>query len=99
GFEFGDGGVYICESTRIVHYRADGDKGVDRRVILSGFGTGDTHHMINSIKWQPDGHLWFTQGYHIWSYIETPHGVSQLDRSGVWRFNPRTLRLDGFFND
>ncbi|HYG78295.1 MAG TPA: PVC-type heme-binding CxxCH protein [Planctomycetota bacterium] len=101
GFEFGDGGIYICESTQLTHWRdSNGDgKGDTRRVVLSGFGTGDTHQMINSIRWQPDGCLWFTQGYHVWSYIETPHGISELNRSGVWRFNPRTLKLDGYFND
>jgi len=101
GFEFGDGGVYICESTQLVHVKdTNGDGKADtRRVVLSGFGTGDSHQMINSIRWQPDGCLWFTQGYHIWSYVETPHGISELNRSGVWRFNPRTMKLDGYFNE
>ena len=101
GFEFGDGGVYICESTQLTHWRdTKGSGKADmRRVVLSGFGTGDSHQMINSISWQPDGCLWFTQGYHIWSYVETPYGISELARSGVWRFNPRTLKLDGFFNE
>ena len=101
GFEFGDGGVYICESTQLTFWRdTDGDGKADtRRVILSGFGTGDTHQMINSLRWAPDGCLWFTQGYHVWSYIETPHGISELNRSGLWRLNSRTLKLDGFFNE
>ncbi|HLX64805.1 MAG TPA: family 16 glycoside hydrolase [Planctomycetota bacterium] len=106
GFEFGTGGaragggVYVCESTQLTHYKFDADgKPGGREVVLSGFGTGDSHQMINSLRWCPDGHLWFTQGYHIWSYVETPYGVSELNRSGLWRFNPRTLKLDGFFND
>lgn len=101
GFEFGDGGVYICESTQLTHWRdTNGDGKADtQRVVLSGFGTGDTHQMINSLRWAPDGCLWFTQGYHIWSYVETPHGLSELSRSGLWRFNPRTQKLDGFFNE
>jgi len=101
GFEFGDGGVFICESTQLTHWRdADNDgKAETQRVVLSGFGTGDTHQMINSLRWAPDGCLWFTQGYHIWSYVETPHGLSELSRSGLWRLNPRTMKLDGFFNE
>ena len=101
GFEFGDGGVYLCESTQLVHLRDTTGEGKanEKRVILSGFGTGDSHQNINSIRWQPDGNLWFTQGYHIWSYIETPHGITKLNRSGVYRFNPRTLKLDSFLND
>jgi putative heme-binding domain-containing protein len=95
------GGVYLCESTQLLHLPdADGDDQADgRTVILSGFGTGDSHQNANSLRWGPDGLLWFTQGYHIWSYVETPHGIAELNRSGVWRFNPRTLRLDGFLNE
>jgi putative heme-binding domain-containing protein len=105
GFEFAPveagGGIYVVESTRLVHLSdrdADG-KADGRAVLLSGFGTGDTHQDANSLRWGPDGCLWFTQGYHIWSYVETPQGLAELNRSGVWRFNPRTLRLDSFLNE
>ena len=101
GMEFGDGGIYVCENTQLIHLRdRDGDgKFEDRRVVLSGFGTGDTHQNINSVRWGADGCLWFTQGYHIWSYVETPHGIVELNRSGLWRLNPRTLKLDSFLNE
>ncbi|MEY4271638.1 MAG: hypothetical protein RL250_504 [Verrucomicrobiota bacterium] len=105
GFEFAPleagGGIYVVESTKLVHLPdRDGDGKADgRAVILSGFGTGDTHQDANSLRWGPDGCLWFTQGYHIWSYVETPHGLAELNRSGIWRFNPRTLRLDSFLNE
>jgi putative membrane-bound dehydrogenase-like protein len=105
GFEFAakeaGGGLYVCESTQLVHLPdVNGDDQADgHEVILSGFGTGDTHQDANSLRWGPDGCLWFTQGYHIWSYVETPYGLSELNRSGVWRFNPRTLRLVSFLNE
>jgi putative heme-binding domain-containing protein len=101
GFELGDGGVYLCESTQLVHLRdTDGDGAMDnRRVVLSGFGTGDSHQTLNSIRWGPDGCLWFSQGYHIWSYVETPHGNVELHRSGLWRLDPRTLELHSFLNE
>lgn len=101
GMEFGDGGVYVCENTQLVHLRdTDGDGRADsRRVVLSGFGTGDTHQTINSVRWGPDGRLWFTQGYHIWSYVESPGGITELNRSGLWRLNPRTLKLESFLNE
>jgi glucose/arabinose dehydrogenase/mono/diheme cytochrome c family protein len=100
GLELGDGGLYVCNSTELLHLRdTDGDGRADeRRVVASGFGTGDTHQLINSLIYGPDGTLWFSQGLHILSRIETPFGVSRLDKSGVWRMNPRTLRFDGFFN-
>ncbi len=100
GVEPGDGGVYVCDFDELVHLRdTDGDgKADERRVIFSGFGVGDTHQLVNSITHGMDGTLWFTQGLHAFSRVETPWGLSRLDKAGVWRLNPRTLRLDGFFN-
>ena len=99
GIEFGDGGVYVCDATQLVHLKdTDGDGRADvRRVVLSGFGTGDTHQLINSPVWSPEGDLWFGQGLHIISRVETPWGLARLDQAGVWRFNPRRLQLHGFF--
>ncbi len=100
GVEPGNGGVYVCDFDRILHFRdTDGDgKGDHHSVLLSGFGVGDTHQLVNSISHGPNGDLWFTQGLHAFSRVETPWGVRRLDKAGVWRFNPRTLLLDGFFN-
>ncbi|KAB2661741.1 MAG: c-type cytochrome [Verrucomicrobia bacterium] len=99
GVEPGDGGVYVCDFDQIVHLRdTDGDgKADERRVVFGGFGVGDTHQLVNSIAHGPDGSLWFSQGLHAFSRVETPWGISRLDRAGVWRMRPRTLRLDGFF--
>ncbi len=100
GIDFIQHGVYVCESTQLVHYSLSGTgKAWGRRVILSGFGTGDSHQMINSLRWGPDGCLWFSQGLHIFSRIETPHGIVQFDRAGIWRFDPRTWKLQGFFGN
>ena len=102
GIEFAaNGGVYVCESTQLALFRdTNGDGASDsREVVLSGFGTGDTHQLINSLRWGPDGCLWFSQGLHIFSCIETPHGIVRFDRAGIWRFNPHTWRLQGFFGN
>ncbi|MEZ5324783.1 MAG: c-type cytochrome [Verrucomicrobiales bacterium] len=100
GLEPGDGGLYVCAGTELLHLSdIDGDDVADtQKVVLSGFGTGDAHQLINSICHGPEGNLWFTQGLHIISFVETPRGISKLEKSGVWRFNPRTWQLDGFFN-
>ncbi len=99
GVEPGEGGVFVCDFDQIVHLRdTDGDGRADvRRVVCSGFGIGDTHQLVNSITHGPDGSLWFTQGLHAMSRVESPWGIARLDRAGVWRWRPRTLRLDGFF--
>lgn len=99
GVEPGEGGVFVCDFDQIVHLRdTDGDGRADaQRIVLSGFGIGDTHQLVNSISHGPDGSLWFTQGLHAFSRVETPWGIARLDRAGVWRLRPRTMRLEGFF--
>ena len=58
--ELGDGGVYVGQSSEILFLRDnDGDGRADtRRVLLSGFGTGDTHQAVNSFIWSPGGELY-----------------------------------------
>jgi mono/diheme cytochrome c family protein/glucose/arabinose dehydrogenase len=100
GVEPGDGGVFVCDFDSIIHLRdTDGDGKADaKRVLFSGFGIGDTHQLANSITHGPDGSLWFTQGLHAFSRVETAHGIARLDKAGVWRLNPRTQKMEGYFN-
>jgi putative heme-binding domain-containing protein len=101
GMEVGHEVVYIGQGTELLELRdRDGD-GVaeERKVLLSGFGNGDSHQTINSFRWSPDGELWFCQGDGIQSRVETPHGVSSLYQAGVYRLGPNSLRLDGLLND
>jgi putative heme-binding domain-containing protein len=101
GLALGDGGVYVLVSGQVVHLRdTDGDGRADRRrIIYSGFGTGDAHQMINSLCWGPDGRLWFTQGLHINSTLETPQGLVRCSQTGIWRMNPRTLDIESFLGN
>ena len=99
GIELGDGGLYVAQGTELVHFRdTDGDGKADtKRLVLGGFGTADSHQMINSLNWGFGGELWFTQGHHIYSRVETPYGVETLNRAGIWRYRPHTEHLDPFF--
>jgi putative heme-binding domain-containing protein len=104
GLEPGDGGVYVADSTDILHLsdtRGTG-KADKRRVVLSGFGTEDTHHIIHTFRWGNDGMLYFNQSVYIHSHVETPHGVRRLNAGGIWQFRPETMELDvflrGFWN-
>jgi putative heme-binding domain-containing protein len=104
GVEPGDGGAYIANSTELVHLKdTDGDGRPDqRRVVLSGFGTEDTHHILHTFRWGPDGMLYFNQSIYIHSHVETPWGVRRLNGGGIWQFRPQTARLEvlcfGFVN-
>lgn len=98
GLEPGDGGVYVVHGTDLLHLSdTNGDGKADRRrVVLSGFGTEDTHHMVHTLRWGPDGRLYFNQSTYIHSHIETPYGPRRLGGGGIWQFRPETLKLEVF---
>lgn len=100
GLELGDGGVYVGAADELLFLKdTDGDgKADERRVVFSGFGTGDTHQTINSFTWGPSGELMLSQGLHAVSHIETPWGNETLHQAGVWRFWPKRMRLDPFWD-
>jgi putative heme-binding domain-containing protein len=95
GVEPGDGGAYVANSTELLFYRDhDGDGRADeKRVMLSGFGTEDTHHILHSLRWGHDGQLYMNQSIYIHSHIETPHGVVRLDSGGILNLRPPTQEL------
>lgn len=94
----GDGGAWVANSTELLHFADhDGDLKADsKRVILSGFGTEDTHHILHTLRWGYDGFLYFNQSIYIHSHIETPWGVRRLNAGGIWQFRPETLELGVF---
>jgi putative heme-binding domain-containing protein len=91
----GDGGVYVGNSTELLHFKdTNGDGKADqRRVVLSGFGTEDTHHIIHTLRWGQDSHLYFNQSIYNRTHIETPHGVTRLLSGGIFRLHTGTLEL------
>ena len=94
----GDGGVYVVNSTELLHLRdTDGDGRADEsRVVLSGFGADDTHHLLHTLRWGPDGKMYMNQSVYTYSHIETPWGVKRLRGGGIWRFDTETLELEVF---
>jgi hypothetical protein len=83
--------VLVCEDTD-----ADG-RADSRRVVLSGFGTADTHHNINGLERGTGGELLFGQGLNNTTAVETPWGTSMARGGVLFRYRPRTGRLDSFF--
>ena len=92
------GGAYVCSATELLFLAdTDGDDRADeRRVLFSGFGNADVHHMIHGLRWSPWGELYFAQSIYINSFVETRWGPRRLNGSGIWRFRPETERLDIF---
>jgi putative heme-binding domain-containing protein len=98
GFALGHGGVYLAEGPDLLHLRdTDGDGKADQReVLFTGFGTGDTHQNINSLAWSPGGELFFCQGLHCFSRVQTPWGIARLDEHGSWRLRPLRRQLHSY---
>ncbi|WP_435020195.1 PVC-type heme-binding CxxCH protein [Tundrisphaera sp. TA3] len=98
GVEPGDGGAYVGAGTELIHLSdTDGDGKADRRrVVLSGFGTEDTHHIVHTLRRGPEGTLYFNQSIYIHSHVETPWGVRRLPGGGIWQYRPENANLEVF---
>ncbi|MBT3212050.1 MAG: sulfatase-like hydrolase/transferase [Planctomycetaceae bacterium] len=94
-FEFGDGGVYVSEQPNLTFLQdTNGDDRADvHEVVLSGFGTEDSHHALHDFIWTPDGALLFRESIFHHSQIETPHGPVRQQNSGWFRYEPKIHRL------
>lgn len=95
GVEPGDGGCYVGHSTELLHLKdTDGDGRADtRRVVLSAFGTEDTHHILHTLRLGHDGQLHMNQSIYIHTHIETPHGVTRLNSGGTLMLRPGTMEV------
>ena len=99
-----EGGVYVAQSTDLLHFRdTDGDGKADVKTrVLSGFGTEDTHHNLHTLRRAPDGRIWMNQSVYTRSDVETPHEIIRLKSGGIYRFDPRQMSLKpaffGFWN-
>ena len=95
GFALGDGGVYVSQQPNLMFLRdTDGDdKADERRIILHGFGTEDSHHAIHAYTWGPDGAIYFQEGTFLHSQVETPYGPVRVEYASVFRYEPRSEKL------
>ena len=97
-FEFGSGGVFVSEQPHLTFLAdVDGDDRADvHEVVLSGFGTEDSHHALHDFIWSPDGGLLFRESIFHHTQVETPYGPVRQQNSGWFRYEPRTHRVTSF---
>ncbi len=97
-FEFGDGGVYVSEQPHLVFLKdTDGDGKADlKQIVMTGFGTEDSHHALHDFAWSPEGDLIFRESIFHHSSVETPYGPVRAQDSTFFRFRPATQRLFAF---
>ena len=90
------GGCYVGASTELLLLTKPDAKGMlsDRRIVLSGFGTEDTHHILHGLHWGIDGRLYFQQTIYIHSHIETPWGLVRANSGVAFAYDPNTERLE-----
>lgn len=98
GFEFWQGGVYVaCAPELLFLEDTDGDDQYDRlEHVLGGLSSADTHHGANSLVIGQDGALYFQEGTFHMSQIESIYGPVRNRNGCVWRFEPRTFRVERY---
>lgn len=92
------GGAYVASSDKLIHLSdTNGDGKADKsEVLLTGFGTEDTHHTLHRLGWGPGGKIYMQQGFYVSSHVETAYGPRHLKGSGLWTYDPETRRLEIF---
>jgi putative membrane-bound dehydrogenase-like protein len=100
----GRGGVWVLNPPYLLFYPdRDGDDipDGDPEVHLQGFGLEDTHSVVNSLRWGPDGWIYAAQGSTVTGHVTRPglddgkepaHSMGQL----IWRYHPETRRYEVF---
>ena len=98
GFEFGLGGVIVSGQREVLLLKdTNGDDRVDfREILLSGFDSADSHHVINQFTFDPGGALYFQEGTFHFSQVETPYGPIRAKNAATYRFEPFSQKLDVF---
>ncbi|MCS7044787.1 MAG: GDSL-type esterase/lipase family protein [Gemmataceae bacterium] len=98
GIEFGNGGVFVGAQPNLLFLKdTDGDDKADlRETILHGFGSGDSHHAVHAFQWTPDGALLIHEGIFHRTNVETPWGPLRQRDAGIYRFQPRSHKLETF---
>ena len=98
GFEIAPEGVYVSEEPNLVLLiDEDGDDRADRKeLLLHGFDTHDTHHAISAYCADASGAIYLGEGRFLHSQVETPYGPRRCNDGGVWRFDPKSFRLERY---
>lgn len=93
-----DGSVIVSQQPRLIRLTdTDGDDVADQReILLTGFDSHDTHHAIGAFTTGGTGDLYMLEGTFLHSQVETPYGTQRGVDAHIWRYEPRTWRLEKF---
>ena len=96
GIEVGSGGVYVGAAPYLWFIENKNDKPGKFEILLKGFGSQDTHEMLNTFQWGPDGWLYGLHGIYTESKIKTGDGPEQKMNAAVWRYHPAKKKFEVF---
>ena len=104
GIEYGFGGVFVGAAPWLLHIPVkETDKGPQPAgepvKLLEGFAWQDTHEMLNTFRWGPDGWLYGCHGVFTHSHVKVvgaPDTERQFINAGVWRYQPVKKRFEVF---
>ncbi len=96
GFEIAPEGVYVAQLPNLCLLIDDnGDDRADRmETILHGFCSHDSHHAISAFASDAAGAIFMCEGVFLHSQVETPYGTVRGTGACIFRFDPRTFRLE-----
>ncbi|SEI44409.1 putative membrane-bound dehydrogenase domain-containing protein [Dyadobacter koreensis] len=102
GIEVGMGGVWLGAAPYLlfipIDVKNDKPAGPPQK-LLDGWGTDDTHEVLNNLRWGPDGWLYGTHGVFTHSNVGKP-GATDAERTkinaGVWRYHPTSRQFEVF---
>ncbi len=100
--ELGYGGVYVGAAPNFLFIPdKDGDDKPDGppEILLDGWGFQDSHEMLNTFTWGPDGWLYGCHGVFTRSKVGKP-GTPDAERTpinaGIWRYHPTRHQFEVF---
>ena len=98
GFELAPEGVYVSQQPNLcLLVDENNDDRADRmEILLHGFDTHDTHHSIHAFCADASGAFYMPEGRFLHSQVETPYGPRRCNDGGVWRFDPKSFRLERY---
>jgi putative membrane-bound dehydrogenase-like protein len=96
GIEVGHGGVFVGAPPYLWFIENKDDKPGKFEVLLSGFGSQDTHETLNTFQWGPDGWLYGLHGVFTQSNVKPADGPETRMNAAVWRYHPTRKTFEVF---
>ncbi|MSR66589.1 MAG: azurin [Pedosphaera sp.] len=98
GFQFYKDGVLVMQAPDVWFVRdTNGDGKADTKErVLMGMDSADSHHTTNAMSYEPGGAIFLSDGVFHRTQVETAWGPIRNSDGCIYRFEPRTGRLERY---